>query len=327
MDLEAELRKSATEEELELWISEKVGSFHGLLTREVAVRLIAKERGLLRSEDKAYRLSDIPKGERKVSFEAKVRKVWPVAQYPSGKRSRVVEVEDDTGSRPLVLWNDDIALAKTLRAKDAVRVKGSYEKNGELHLGYSGSLDIVSKAAFTDLHELADGHGIHLRGFVSSIEGEDTFVREGRSFRGFSFMLSDGKCERRCVLLSLLGRASHIESGDEIILENADARDGDIEITDDTRMLSRRAKDMLIGELGEIVIEAGAGGGAEGEMLRVAVGEKAAVFGREDALRFLGVEAADDIALSTVVQLKKDAMIDKRIAVRLVYKDGHVHVR
>ena len=45
MDLEAELLKSLPKEELESQITERIKSFQGLLTRDVALRLIAKEKG------------------------------------------------------------------------------------------------------------------------------------------------------------------------------------------------------------------------------------------------------------------------------------------
>ena len=38
---------------------------------------------------------------------------------------------------------------------------------------------------------------------------------------------------------------------------------------------------------------------------------------RGNALKFLGVEIADDIDLCTVVSLKKDSLLNKRIAVKI----------
>ena len=306
MDIEAELLKTVPAHELEGLIGERICSFHGLLTREVALRLIAKEKGLLKAEDKRYRLADIPKGEKRVSFTAGVRAVWPIAAYQSGRRSRVIEVGDETGQKPLVLWNDDVSLANGLRTRDEISVRGAYEKNGELHLGYSGTFIVTAKAAFSELSSLSVDGSAHIRGFVSSVEGMDTFVRDGKTARGFSFMISDGSSERRCVMY---GKAANIEAGDEIIIEDAHIRKGDIEILPETRILSRRAKDMLIGEVGSL--------DCEGAGIVVDVGGKKAGFGRAGALRFLGVDAADDISISTVVALKKDSLINRRIAFKI----------
>ena len=71
---------------------------------------------------------------------------------------------------------------------------------------------------------------------------------------------------------------------------------------------------MLIGEISAM--------DCVGESLAVEVGGKKAVFGRASALRFLGVQAAEDISLSTVVQLKKDELINSKIAVKLGQIEG-----
>lgn len=319
MDVEAELLKSMQKEELEQGIAAKIDSFHGLLTREAAIRLIAKEKGLLKREERSFRLGEIPKGEKRVRFRARVKKVWPVADYASGKRSRVVEVEDGTGSMPLVLWNQDVELADALRSKDELEVRGAYERNGELHLGYSGSLKVTSKAEFSPLDGLEDGQSVHLRGFVAKVEGQDSFVKGTGTVQGFSFILSDGGIERRCVILGGLERAGKLEEGDEVIIENGTVRNGNVEIDADARMLSRRAKDMLIGELSMLE--------CDGDRLLAKVGEKQVALDRANGLRFLGVQAADDIELCTVVDLKKDALINSRMAVRVEQEEGQIIIR
>ncbi len=281
MDLEPELLKSISKDELERQVSGKIEAFHGFLTREVAIRLIAKEKGLLKIEEKTFRLSEIPKGEKRITFSASVKRVWPVASYSSGKKSRVVDVEDETGAKPLVLWNGDVELASKLRAQDKISVRGAYEKNNELHLGYSGSLEIVDKAAFSDLGALADGETVHLRGVVSRVEGYDGFVRGTRTVKGFAFIISDGKNERRCVVFEGMERAEHIRDGDEMIIESAGIHNGNIEIGEHSRMLARRSKEML---LGEITVLESAGDAlscpSRGEGCASGTRERPALFGR-----------------------------------------------
>jgi hypothetical protein len=318
-NLEAEILKSVQKDELERLVDAKIDSFHGFLTREVALRLVAKEMGLLKSEEKAYLLAEIPKGEKRVAFRAAVTKVWPVAAYSSGKKSRVVEVRDETAVRPLVLWNQDVDLAAKLRARDAISVRGAYEKGGELHLGYSGALEVVDKAAFSNLEDLSEGEAIHVRGVVTRVEGYDGFVRGTRTVQGFSFFVGDGRHERRCVIIGGLGRASGIRPEDEIIIENASVSNGNVEISAESRIMARRAKEMLLGEVTAL--------DCSGETLSVRVGGRDARLERESALRLMGVRAADDIALSTVVDLKKGSLLNTRIAVRIEEKDGNIVVR
>jgi hypothetical protein len=319
MDLEAELLKSLSNDELEQKVAGRIESFHGFLTRDVAIRLIAKESGLLKTEEKAYKLAQIPKGEKRIAFHAHVKKVWPVATYSSGKKSRVVDVQDETGAKPLVLWNEDVELASKLRARDELSVHGAYEKNGELHLGYSGSLEVVNKAAFSDLGELVEGESVHLRGIVSRVEGYDGFVRGTKTVQGYAFVISDGKNERRCIIYEGMGRSGSIRPEDEIIIENAGVRNGNVEIGADSRLMTRRSKEMLLGEVTSL--------DCEGETLMVQVGGKDAKLTRDNAMRFLGVAAAPDISLSTVVRLKKESLLNTRIAVRIEEKNGEIIVR
>ncbi|MFH1785682.1 MAG: hypothetical protein ABH842_04605 [Candidatus Micrarchaeota archaeon] len=314
MDLEDELRKSMTEQKLEELIEEKIKSFHGLLTREVAVRLIAKENGLLKNEEKFYKLADIPKGEKRIGFNARIKKIWPIAEYSSGKKSRVIEVDDKTATKPLILWNDDIELSKEIRVNDEIKVTGVYERNGELHFGYSGKIKILNKAEFSELSELDEGEYAHLRGMISSIEGYDKFVADGRTTDGFSFFISDGKTERRCVIFGGMDRAKKIEPKDEIIIENAMIMNGNVRIDESTRILLRRLKNMTIGEIKEIKQDDG--------NLVVKIGEEEKILNRENALRFFNVEIADDIDLSTIIDLKKELLLNSKVAIKEV--DGKI---
>lgn len=314
MDLEVELLKILEKEELEKTIKEKIKSFHGLLTREVAMRLLAKERGLLKEEEKKYRLAEIPKNEKKVGFSVHIKKIWQVAEYSSGKKSRVVEVEDETAVKPLVLWNDDVELVKGLRVRDEITVKGAYERSGELHLGYSGSIVVANKASFSDLAEMEEGEIVHLRGVVSAVEGNDKFIINGKQTPGFSLMISNGKMERRCVIFEGLDRAKKIELDDEIIIEGAIVKNGNVEINADARLLVRRIKNMLIGTVKKME--------CVGEKLHVEVGERKVTFDRENALRFFNIQIAEDIMLSTITELKEGVILNTKVAIK--EKDGQI---
>jgi len=236
---EAELLNLLGYDALEEEIAAKVRSFHGLLSREVAIRLIAKEKGLLKGDGRRYALAEIPAGEWNVTLSASVKKVWPAVLYPSGKQSRVVEVADGETVKPLVLWNQDVGLAKGLLRRDRISVRGAYEKGGELHLGYGGKLEVVERAGFSDLTCLEEGQEVHIRGLISAIEGQGNVVKNGRTLRGFSFMLSDGKSERRCMMTEGLGRAEHLKVGDEVLIDDGLVREGSIDISA-SRLLLRR---------------------------------------------------------------------------------------
>lgn len=313
MDYESLILESISREQLEERVAEKVMQFHGLLTREVALKLIAKEKGLIRDQEKK-RLGEIEKGQRRLAVEAKVKRIWPVAKYKSGKSSRVIELEDETGSMPLVLWNDDVDLATRLKTRDTVLVKGAYERNDELHLGHSGTIQLLGKAPFSDLSSLAPGEYAHVKGFVSRIDGFDRFVDEKSAGFGFSFFVSDGKKDVQVIIWGKPGRGNTLQVGDEVILENTLEKNGRLELSEDARILARRKERMLLGEL--VKIE------GDEERMKVKVGEKEVEFDRENSLRFLGIELAGDIMLSTAISLKKRYLLNCNVAVRIRESGG-----
>lgn len=318
MDYESLLLESLSKDQLEERVAEKIAQFHGLLTREVALKLIAKEKGLLSEKEEKITLGDVKKGSRKLTFEGRIKKIWPMAQYKSGKKSRVIEIEDGTGRMPLVLWNDDVNLATRLRTQDSILVKGAYERNDELHLGYSGNVEIKERAQFTDLSALSTDEYAHVKGFVSRIDGFDRFVDEKTAKYGFSFFVSDGKKDVQVIIWGAPERGGSLKVGDELILENALEKNGRLELSEDARILTRRKERMLLGNVEKLE--------ANGERLKVKVGEKDVELDRENALRFLGTNVADDIKLTTAVTLKKGYLLNNNVAVKIKETDGKIMI-
>ena len=317
MDLEAELLKTMNKDDLEVEVKQKINSFHGFLTRDVALRLIAREKGIIK--ERSYSLGEIPSGEKKITFTAIVKKLWPVATYSSGKQSRVIEVSDNSGSKPLIFWNKDIELTKNFRIGDEIAVKGAYEKNNELHIGYGGKVEVVKKAPLTPLAELADGENVHVRGIIDSIEGYDSFVKGIQTVRAFAFLVSDGENKKRAVILEEPERGEMLKDGYEVLIENASVETGNIELGAGSKILARDTKNMLIGKIKSIE------GNDQG--IKVNIGGRDAAFDRENALKFMDASVADDIGLSTVLALKKESLLNKGIAFKIQEKDGQIVIR
>jgi hypothetical protein len=151
----------------------------------------------------------------------------------------VVEAADNESVRPFVLWNGDVEMAKGLRTRDRITVRGAYEKGGELHLGQGGALGVSEKAAFSGLGSLEEGQEAHVRGVITAVEGPDSFVSDGGALKGFAFTISDGTNERRCVMREGLDRAAKIRLGDEAIIEDGLVSRGNIDLSAG-RLLIRR---------------------------------------------------------------------------------------
>jgi len=314
MDYEPLLLEKISKDQLEELIAEKIAKFHGLLTREVAIKLIAREKGLLDEENKKVTISELGKGGKGLIIEAKVKKVWPIVNYRSGKKSRVVEIEDSTGSIPLVLWNDDIELAVRFRSGDAVRVKAAYSKNNELHLSYSGTMELIERAGFTDLGALPQGQFVHAAGFVTRIEGHDRYLSGKSSKLGYSFFLSDKRNEVRVVIWGNPDRGKSLQLGDEVIIEGALVDNERLELSEDARLMVRRKERMLLGKLESMDLE--------GQLLKVKVGGKEGVLDRQNALKFMGLNLADDISLSAALTLKKSYLLNTNVSARTRIDNG-----
>lgn len=100
-----------------------------------------------------------------------------------------------------------------------------------------------------------------------------------------------------------------------MLIEDGLVSRGNIEVSAG-RLLARRKSEMLIGRIMKL--------DCKDDALAVDVEGQEITLDRENALRFMGVDVAGDIALSTVTALKKDILLNSRIVVRIVSKDGHI---
>ncbi|NYZ77509.1 hypothetical protein H0O02_04325, partial [Candidatus Micrarchaeota archaeon] len=118
MNPEEALRSVMSEGEIEDAVQERIEKFHGFLTREVALKLIAKEKGLLKEEEKIVKLAGLTPEMKKATIIVSVERIYPVAKYKADKKSRRVLVKDESAERTLVLWNEDVDITAKMRTGD-----------------------------------------------------------------------------------------------------------------------------------------------------------------------------------------------------------------
>lgn len=300
MDVEAELLKIMSKDELEQAVKAKTDEFHGFLTREVALKLIAADKEILKKEIKG--IKDIHTGARGVSVLAKVTEVYPTRVYSSGNRSRVIRINDGTGETGLMIWNKDADDATGIKVGDEIEVINAMEKNGELSLGYSGYMKVVKRAGFTPLNEIKESEGkrIHVRSFVSNLTG--------RSGSGYQFGISDGKESVECFFGYGDKRYSGLANGREIVIENGLIDKGNIKIDNKTRILLKREK--IITGILESIEE-------KDDKVEVVVDGKKLMLDKEAAYRLLDVKPVEGVELSTIIKLKRDSILNKNILIDL----------
>ena len=312
MDFYSILSSTLSKDEIESEVVRKIEAFHGLLTRDVALKLIAKERGLFKEEEQQVKISDLKPNMRRINVLGKIAAINKETVYPSGKRARTIVIKDNSGVVSVTLWNEDIAMLSKLKVGDEILVKSAYEKMGSLSLGYRGSLEIVNAAPYLQLARLVDGP-INVRAFITGIEGKKEYERSGKKSSFFSFSISDSTDERKCIIWGV-HNSQNLIAGNEVIIQNALYRDNEIHINDRTRLLVRKAKDIVSGALSDMRMKDG--------KLALDIGDKVLVFNRENALKFFGMEISDDIMLETLVELKRDSMLGKNFYVHCKEQDG-----
>lgn len=291
-DLEKALQEKYLPEQLQEKISHKIKDFQYLLTRETALKLIASEEGLLALEDRARKIADIRSGERGIRLEAVVERVMSGRRFPSGNRSRSLWLRDESGSMSFTLWNEAVDRLASLKAGDRIRVQKAYCRKGELQLSSKGTWELLETAPFIPLQQAALAQGpVTVRGTIKSMKEN-------------VFRLQDATIGLTCVVDAGPERTVRFEAGDELVLEHVFPRNGELHIGLHSRLLLRKKIDRR-----ETVL----GTEAQGEILAVRLEKGDLQLPRAVALRWMGVEAAPDIALSTVATLKKDSGVHTRI--------------
>lgn len=219
-----ELLKSMGKDGLEEEVNKRISSFNGLLTRDIAMKMIAREKGIYKTNPSAG--SDFIGS----TFTAVIRRILPEENYNSGKKSRAMEIQDsvpDGKTHVLRLWNGDVLLFAKLRVGDEIAIRGAYEKNGVLNLGYSGKVSISKSAPFAkiaDLQSIAESPAVSVRGTVISLNPG-------------IFEISDGVCS-----ITVFGNTQTLAVGDMVILENASADSGNLRLSGNSRLLVKKQK-------------------------------------------------------------------------------------
>ena len=311
-DIYAALAATLSKEEIEKEVEKKIADFHGLLTREVALKLIAKERGLYKEEEQIVKIKDIKPSMRRLTVSGKIIAIDKEKTYSSGKRARSIIIKDDTGHVSVTLWNQDIQIISKLKIGDEILVKNAYEKIGNLSLGYKGTIEIINTVPYTPLAELIEGP-VNVRAFISAVGEKKEYEKNNRKFTYISFSINDSISEQKCVLWSIPDM-DKMTVGNEIIIQNGLFRENEIHLNNYTRLLIRKATNVVNGTVNDVRID--------NNKLVFIVDNRTLTFNRENALKLLDTSVSDDINLETIVTLKKESLLNKNIYIRCKEENG-----
>ncbi len=129
-------------DEVERLIEEKQDELSGLVSKEGAAYIIAREFGitLLKETERRLKIRNLIDGLRSVELVARVIDVAEPREFEkNGKKGKVVNVYlgDETGFVRLTLWNEEIDLAKDIKPGDVIKITRGYvrvDNRGELEL-------------------------------------------------------------------------------------------------------------------------------------------------------------------------------------------------
>ena len=319
--LRNEILKKIPEEKLNALMSKKIKQFNGLITRDICLKLIAKDLGITKKEEeRIYKINKIPSNGRGISLTARIDKIMPKIVYPSGKKSRSIILSDGTGYIALKLWGDQLKIFDKLKIGDIINVSSAYARNRELGLGYRGELNIVTHAPFTDLDELPEREYINVRGFIKQKIGYGYYEPERKAKRYFDFIIQseDGKTAK-CRMEFGPSRGDKLNIGDEIILEHAYTKNGVIKIYSTTRMRKKSTLGLIDGFVKNIYVKKE----NDKEYVDIEIDEfdqkedKRAnkiytiELPKDDFIKFMHIHVNEDITLDTILNLKKSSIIGK----------------
>ncbi|GEM_PF-733265 len=327
---------------LEEQIEARIDAYGGLLTRDAALFLIAKENGLIK--ERIVTLAEIRPETRSANFTATVLRIFPEQKFErTGKVFRTVRMllEDKSATAVLVLWNEGAELTQgKIGIGDLVQVKGAYLRNEELHLSSSGSMELLEHCARVELGKLKEGVFCAI-GKITEIFPEYYYMRNGKEDVMTSFEIEDSGGRARAVVWHEPDRVTALAAGDEVKLENAVCRNNELHIGAYSRIVvlnKRKHEGVIEGKLESLSLiesapqareEKGEIGGAfqpldENEGAIVAkIGAREVLFEAEKRFSVLKIgPLPPDISISTVLGLKKEKLLGMQMAVRVKEEKG-----
>lgn len=308
------------EAELEAKLGEKVAEFSGLLTREAALFILAKENDLVKEE--VSKIAELKEGMRDITVRATVERVFPVQIFEKGAKvtkSCRVFISDSTGQGTLVLWNESVnLLTGTVGMNDLVDIKGAYVHSAELHLGFNGNITVLEHGTVAPLAELKQGGFYNVRGKVTEVFPQYFYMKNNEEKVMRSFEISDGTAQGRVVVWHEPERLRDLAVNDEIKLENALFKNSELHVNNLSRIVflakAKRA-DIMNGKLEDVAIKGG-------DEVVAKISGSTVFFSGKLALQVLGVMVLPpDVGLDTVLSLKKEKLIGTDIAVRFKKQD------
>ncbi len=258
--LKEKILEQLSEEELEEKVKEKTEKFSGMLNKEAALFLIAREQGI-EIEEKDTVLSELKKGQT-VNVKGEIISVYPEREFESkGKKGKVknILIKDNTGTAYLVLWNEDTEkiLEKDSGKKIELTEFFVEEFNGKKQLNkrFNGKFNLKENQKTKEIkkiNEIIDGErNLTIKAMILREFPLKEFESKGRKGMLKRIELID---ENKSIMLVLWNEKAREKLSEKIIkISNVNARKGlnelELHSTDNTEI-----KELEEGKLKEYCI-------------------------------------------------------------------------
>ncbi|MEK6982078.1 MAG: hypothetical protein AABX38_04065 [Candidatus Micrarchaeota archaeon] len=312
--IQSELLTKLNQAELESAIDKKIDEFHGLLTKDAAMRMLAIDYGLIKKQENTgdyIKINQIKPETRNINLKAKISRIFDIVISSSGKKYRDVQISDETGNAKLRFWEEDISFLSKIKVGDEIQLNNVYEKMGNLNIGYEGEIKILNKAPFDTLNNLKDGSLVNLKVTVSKIIGKEGIIKNGKNIFIFSFEVTDETGQKTVVIWEAIERAIKFQENDQLIIQGVLFLDNLINVYSSTRLL-HKPYSTISGVLKDAIVLSENGA----EFLKIFILDRSLKLDRTNALKFLDNNIADDILLQTIVQIKKEHLLNNTIAIK-----------
>jgi len=168
------------EEKVRKLIEEKEEELSGLVSKEGAAYIVARETGLslIKETKRRLKIGSIVSGLRSVDVVARIMSMFPARDFEkNGKKGSVANIMlgDDTGMIRMSLWNDEIQKINGLKEGDVIKVtkgytKVDYKNEPELRLGKGRIEKVDEEVGLPDKKEMRKDFSVAKRSNISDFK-------------------------------------------------------------------------------------------------------------------------------------------------------------
>ncbi|MDH5806672.1 MAG: hypothetical protein QXW62_02175 [Candidatus Methanomethylicaceae archaeon] len=199
-DLLSAIKKlGISEEELKKLIEERSKKLGYLIDEEVALRLIARDLGILPCNttfSTEVKIKDLLPNMRSVTLSVTLEKNFGIKEFDkkNGSRGKVGRgiIKDETGTAFLVVWNEKAEILHKLKIGAQIIIKQAYTKEGidgslEIHIGEKSNIEILNEGG--------------IRGVLWKLYDPIEYTKsDGNKVKLICFIIKERERERRVFL-------------------------------------------------------------------------------------------------------------------------------